>query len=59
MSSVLVRFFFTLQVKENNRSSENLLEFYSATKVVAERSMSIGLARPETSSAKTEKHILQ
>ena len=48
MSSVLVRFFFTLQVKENNRSSENLLEFYSATKVVAERSMSIGLARPET-----------
>lgn len=46
--SSLSSFFFTLQVKENNRSSENLLEFYSATKVVAERSMSIGLARPET-----------
>ena len=44
----LSSFFFTLQVKENNRSSENLLEFYSATKAVAERSTSIGLARPET-----------
>ena len=50
MSSVLVRFsfFFTFQVKENNRSSKNLLEFYNATKVVTERSRSIRLARPET-----------
>ena len=53
MSPVLVHSVFALQVKETNLSSENLLEFYSATKVVAERSRSRGLARPEL-----KKHIL-